>query len=554
MGAIQQDMMKIFRKPQVDFNCKRFLIIDDISDMRSMFRQMVESYGVREVDTVANGRDALEAMARKQYDVVLCDYNLGDGQDGQQVLEETRQRKLIRFSTVFMMITAENTLQMVMGAVEYQPDDYLSKPFNKHTMRQRLERIIARKSDFEQIERAVRKNNLAEALHLCDERIKNKPRNIAEFWKLKGDLHLQTGELEAAEALYRKVLAERSLPWATMGLAKVFFLQGQYEQARAIFQEIIAENANHMEAHDWLAKTLVKLHEPEAAQAVLEEAVRLSPKAILRQMALGDLALKKKDFATAERSFKKATALGRHSVYKTPSNYAKQARAMSHTRSKKDALRVLKRMRQAFPGDQQAALTAALAEHEIQLAQGPKEDAERAFEQAQSLFDQIGTQVDADLTLEMSKACIRSGDQARGSALIKNLVWNHHEDVELLEQVQDAFSEVGMEEEGRRLISEGRDKVVKLNNQGVRLVQEGQLAEAIRLFEVALEDMPANKTINSNTASVLIKYMECHGRDDHYLCLARKCLDVARGDSSTDASLVRLQERLEKLIKSDAAA
>ena len=546
--------MAMFRKPLVDFSRKKFLVIDDFGDMRSMLRHMVESYGVREVDTTANGRDALEAMSRKQYDVVLCDYNLGDGQDGQQILEEARQRKLIRFSTVFMMITAENTLQMVMGAVEYQPDDYLSKPFNKHTMRHRLERVTHRKSNFEEIERAISKNELAKALDLCDDRIRNEPKNIVEFKKLKGDLYLQTGQLDEAAALFQELLAEHKLPWATMGLGKVFFLRKQYEQAREIFQEIIGENSNHMEAHDWLAKTHIRLHDLEAAQEVLEEAVHKSPKAILRQVALGDLAMKKNDFSIAEIAFKKATILGRYSVYKSPANYAKQAQSMGHTHSRREALKVLKRINQAFPNDPQASLAASLAEHDIQLTHDHKEEANSAYERAKVLFEQIGSQASTDLTLEMSKVCILNGDKTQGNTLIKNIIWNHHEDDELLEQVQDVFSEVGMAAEGQRLISEGREKVVKLNNQGVRLVQEGQLAEAISLFEAALEDMPANKTIAGNAASVLIKYMGQHGRDDHYVYLARKCLDIVKAESPADANLPRLHARLNKLIKANAAA
>ncbi|CAK0759075.1 hypothetical protein CCP3SC15_2450004 [Gammaproteobacteria bacterium] len=49
-------------------------------------------------------------MDNRSYDIVLCDYNLGDGRDGMQILEEAKQRHLIGLTTVFVMITAESSI------------------------------------------------------------------------------------------------------------------------------------------------------------------------------------------------------------------------------------------------------------------------------------------------------------------------------------------------------------------------------------------------------------------------------------------------------------
>lgn len=545
--------MTIPRKPLLDFSGKRFLIIDDFADMRSMLRNMVESYGVSEVDGAGNGKDALTAMAKKDYDVILCDYNLGEEKDGQQILEEARHRNLLRYSTVFMMITAENTLHMVMGAVEYQPDDYMSKPFNKHVLRQRLEKIMLRKSDFEEIERAIRQGRLTQAIQLCDGKIHGKPHNVSEFLKCKAELYEKMEQFAEAQAVYEAVLDGRDVPWARMGLGRIAYRTGRYETAREIFADIIGQNANNMEAHDWLARCLVRLEEDDAAVEVLLTATRLSPKAIQRQMALGDLALEKGRYEIAERAFKKAVQIGAHSVFKSPANYTKQARAMVHTGSKKDALRVLGKLRKDFPRDEQADFQATLCEHGVLLEMGREEEARKAFARAAGQFDRMGGQLPAELILEMAQAYIANGDKDKGTELVSDLVKNHHEDETLLERIQHSLAQVGMEEEGKRLISDSRGKVVKLNNQGVRYAQEGRLGEAISLFQEALEDMPDNKTINSNTAMVLIMHMEQHGRREDYLRLARKCLETVKARCTPQAELFRLQERLSRLTKSHAA-
>ncbi len=60
-----------------------------------------------------DAKDAINAMAKiksQHYDVILCDYNLGEGQNGQQFLEEAKSRNLLHYGTIFIMITAENTM------------------------------------------------------------------------------------------------------------------------------------------------------------------------------------------------------------------------------------------------------------------------------------------------------------------------------------------------------------------------------------------------------------------------------------------------------------
>ena len=53
------------------------------------------------------------------------------------------------------MVTAENTSDMVMGALEHQPDAYLSKPIPKTTLQTRLRRLMEKKAAFADICQAL---------------------------------------------------------------------------------------------------------------------------------------------------------------------------------------------------------------------------------------------------------------------------------------------------------------------------------------------------------------------------------------------------------------
>ncbi|MEJ2612913.1 MAG: response regulator, partial [Candidatus Thiodiazotropha sp.] len=149
---------------------KAFLVVDDFGDMRSMIKNILMACGGKEITLANNGAEAIARMEEKRFDIVLCDYNLGPGKDGQQVLEEAKHRCLIGLGCVFLMVTAENTREMVMGAVEYEPDSYLTKPFNKDLLKTRLEKLIIKKQDLLPVETALTHQNYNRAIQILDEK------------------------------------------------------------------------------------------------------------------------------------------------------------------------------------------------------------------------------------------------------------------------------------------------------------------------------------------------------------------------------------------------
>jgi CheY-like chemotaxis protein len=62
---------------------------------------MLQSVGVLSIDNAPTGESAIDQIQNNAYDVILCDYNLGDNkEDGQQILEEIKYRELIKLSTI----------------------------------------------------------------------------------------------------------------------------------------------------------------------------------------------------------------------------------------------------------------------------------------------------------------------------------------------------------------------------------------------------------------------------------------------------------------------
>lgn len=533
----------------VDLTAKTYLVIDDFADMRSMLRSMLVAYGVTNIDVAGNGKDAIKLLGKKSYDVILCDYNLGEGKDGQQILEEAKDKGLIQYSAAFLMITAENTMEMVMGAVEYLPDDYLSKPFNKDMLRSRLEKVILKKDDLHGIAKLLKKGRFADALALCDEKSAQNPRNLTELLKFKAEILMRSERYADAAAIFESVLAKRDAPWAMLGLGKVHFATGKYAEAKEIFQKIIDGNKTHMEAYDWLAKTAVELGDRQEALNILATAAEISPKSLVRQMELANLALKEKDFDVAAKAFKKAVHVGCNSIYQTPSNYTKLAKVLAKT-SGKEALSILAKLRSDYGRDDEANLHAAISESLVLKGLGRGGEAQKAYAEANKLYDKCVGGVSKDVAMEMANACMANGDMDKGLVMLQSLVKNNHEDEELLAQVQEVFGSVGLEAEGREMITAAIQEVVNLNNTGTQLAKSGKLDEAIIFFDKAVRNMPDNSTINMNIANVLLMHMKANGKSDNFLCKVRQHLErVGRLDPGNE-NYRKLNAAYEKLAAS----
>lgn len=345
-----------------ELRLKKALVIDDFQGMRTLMQHILESLGVREINTAPGAAQALEQLRWKNYDIILCDYNLGPGKNGQHLLEEARVNALIRPTAVWLMVTAEKTLDMVLGAIEYAPDDYLIKPIQNGLLRERLGKALARKKALAPIFRAQQAGQYAAALALCD-RLIEKRLYLTELYRLKGTICLQAEDYAAAGQVFESILAARNLPWARTGLGRVQALTGNRAQAITLFQEVIAENPTYLEAYDRLAEAYQAEQKLEEAQGILLRAIDLSPCSIARHKALGRIASARQDFPVAEKAFRQAIELGRHSVQNAPDAYIGLAGIYKAMGDLRQARETLAAARQLFSElHQRAELDAAAAQ------------------------------------------------------------------------------------------------------------------------------------------------------------------------------------------------
>jgi tetratricopeptide (TPR) repeat protein len=500
---------------QVDWAGKNYLVVDDFVGIRQLLRESLRSLGARNIDQASSGGEAMGLLSRIRYDVVLCDYNLGEGKNGQQVLEEARVRNLVNPSTVWLMVSAEKSVESVMGAAEHQPDAYLIKPITEGVLLTRLNRIWHKKQVFRMIDQAYAEKDYLRAARLCDERIAHDRIHELDLLRMKARLMEKSGQPDRAREVYERVLEQREYQWARAGLAKIRMANGEFEQARQIFQGVIAENRYYIDAYDQLAGAYQNMGKMEEACAILERAAKLSPNSVLRQRNLGNIALKLGNMQMAEKAFRKCMEIGEYSIMKTPDAYLGLARVYGQKNDPKEAVRLLLAAQREFAAEHpdmllRSKITEGLVYHES----GDYRRARQAGDELEQMLKETPERPDTAACLELATLLFAVGVKEAPVELLCYVIRNNHDNPLLLEEVQAIFDKARMGDEGLALIRSSKKEASDLMNQGVLLWKTGKLAEAVEWMRNARKAVPNNQRILFNAAQIMVSYMQQHGFEE----------------------------------------
>lgn len=299
-----------------EFSKLSALVVDDFSSFRSTIMGMLNKLGIKVIEEAARGQDAIRLCREKKFDLILCDYNLGSGRNGQQLLEEMRYRNWITRTTMFFMVTAEASKQMVLSAYDYEPDDYLMKPLNLRVLEQRISRQVIQRKALAEVYQLLEGDDSNIVITKLESLVSLPGRHNLAAQKLLGEQYLAVSDWPKAESLYTKVLESRRLDWAVLGLAKVVERKGDPREAAAMLNQLIQESRLFLPAYDELAM----LHEREGNYDLLQEdlvrVTELSPRSILRQRKLADVSSINGDVARTIRASMEAMKLGEQSCFK----------------------------------------------------------------------------------------------------------------------------------------------------------------------------------------------------------------------------------------------
>ena len=514
----QIDIVKIYAD-------KKCLVIDDFPEIRGSLTRTLKTFGASSVETAADGEEAIKLCKKKKFDIVLCDYNLGAGKDGQQILEEVRFLRVLLMTSLFVMITGESSREMVLGALECQPDDYITKPYTQASLKVRLDKAIMRHEAMIHIKTAISKGKYQDALDFCNEMIRTGSRYSPDCLKMKGQLHFLLKQMKEAQQIYESVLDKKPVMWAKLGMCKTLLAMDKFDAAQDMLEEIIDEDDRYIEAHDMLTEIHTKKKDLISAQKATENATAISPKSVLRHRKLAELAERNNDDDTTLKSYQQSIKWGFNSCHESEQDYFNYARKVSEvtqgdssSSSKlmaKQANNFLDRARKRYASRPEVTAQAQMVETQLLLAQGKEQKAKESAQKARSMYNDLPAPP-IDTSLEFARTLHAMDEEQDARELLTRLAARHSGDEAIL-QIIDGITGEPISDAGKKVAS-------KLTKDGIGSYEHKDYISAINVFKEALNNYPKHVGLNLNLMQAIIADTEQNGFDHNYEKMCQKSI------------------------------
>jgi DNA-binding NarL/FixJ family response regulator/thioredoxin-like negative regulator of GroEL len=488
------------------------LIIEPHAGMRASVHNMLNLCGLSKINDAASSNQAIKQLGLKNFDLVLCEYDLEGGQDGQQLLEDLRHHKLISMGTMFFMVTAEGNYSKVVSAAELAPTDYILKPFTAERLLERIRRALDKRNVFLPVYSLMEQGSQREAISACIAGMREHSRYAIDFMRLRAELHMFLGEPGEAEPIYQQLYVAKAVAWARLGLAKTLFMRERFDEAKDILHELVDTNKKFVDAYDWLARTHAAVGDLEKSQAVLSDAVAVSPHALRRLRTLGETALEAGDTDTAEKTLRQVVSKARYSEFRDPQDHVKLVQALVKKGDPVQAAAVIRDLDRSMGGQPNSGACSAISSALVHEYTGNEKRLAESLNAALAACRAAPT-LGAGVRLELARACL-SADMEDGAAEVVRDVMRNAPNNAAMARAMDVLEQAGRGELAARLAQESRQHVVDLVASGAARAQAGDFQGAVALMLEAVDKMPDNPQVTFNAAVAVLKSLENDGWDE----------------------------------------
>ena len=498
---------ELLKKLGKDLERMRVLIIDRHSSARNSLRIILSTLDITAIHNAGTTAEVMRQVKAYDFDIIFADYILEDGRDGQQLLEELRQKHLISLSTVYMVITAERAYQNVVSVAELAPDDYLIKPFTAEQLQGRLMKALYKKRFFERVFTHLDNGAFADALAACEALLGQDEQFLYDILRFKGEILNALGRYEEAKAAYQQVLDHAVVPWARMGLAIALRGLDDLAEAENIGSALIEDFPEYLAAYDFVASVREELGKLAEAQEALQKAAAISPNNSTRQRMVGDVAVRNNDLDAAERAYGKVLERHRGSSLRVIDDYTNLTRVMLDRGHAEGARKITHELRRDWRGNPQGELAALVMDSLCANQEGEPAKAKQALEKALAMHESMQDDSDKSglsqkIAVDLAHACMAAGEDARAQEILGKVAAENHEDRNMIAQIQGVFAKTGKEEAGQTLLAKVGREIVELNNRGVLAARSGNIEASVQMLIEAAERVPNQQFLVNATKAI----------------------------------------------------
>jgi two-component system chemotaxis response regulator CheY len=118
----------------------KILVVDDMSTMRRIVKNIMKQLGFANVEEAENGQDALDKLRAGSFGFVISDWNM-PVMTGIELLRGIRADDKLKTIPV-LMVTAEAQKENLIEAIQAGVSNYIVKPFTAEVLQEKMNKIF----------------------------------------------------------------------------------------------------------------------------------------------------------------------------------------------------------------------------------------------------------------------------------------------------------------------------------------------------------------------------------------------------------------------------
>jgi DNA-binding response OmpR family regulator len=528
----------------------RALVIDDIREMRSMLRDTLAGAQIKDIVLAPDARAAVDAIRSAPFNLILSDYDLGAGTDGQQLLEYLRQERLMPPGGLFFIISADSTIDRVASAAEMLPDGYLVKPVATEQLLTRIEEALARHVELRPMYAAVHDGRFEEGLQQCERFLKAGPRFRIELLRHMSMCQTALGRWDDALLTYRAALKVRSsMTWASIGIARCCVAMGDLDAARQRLTTVLKDRPYHAGAYDLLLELLERMGDLSGALKVATRAAEHIPSAV-RSRRQAEIAYLADDLEIADTALTKVVRQTANAITRDSRNSALLAQVSLARGDPKRAMQLIAKEAADLPKDARTQALAAAIDVQAWTALRRPAEAAEAGKRLAKAFD-----LDAEprTRLLIAKAALTAGMTEAGMKVLEEAVraaerMSSAENASTRALAAKVLADAGMSERATDLTADRSEEAAKEAEGAVRKLRSGLFDEAVEMVNAALPKAREHTGVLTAAVEIYLMTMRVKGVRPDLLAQVQSALVRLRVRGTADPDrLKRMDAYLVKL-------
>jgi two-component system response regulator VicR len=121
----------------------KIMVVDDEPDLVEVVKLILESDGYQVV-TAGGGEEALDRIEKEKPDLVLLDIIM-PRMDGWEVFSRIKSNPKTHEVPVIMLTAKDQRIDKLIGLHVVRVDDYITKPFGRAELLERIKRVLQEK-------------------------------------------------------------------------------------------------------------------------------------------------------------------------------------------------------------------------------------------------------------------------------------------------------------------------------------------------------------------------------------------------------------------------